>query len=37
MIKQVAKRILIEMHNRLDTLMKVGLGYLNPEPAWPIH
>ena len=26
--KQVAKRILIELHNRLDTLIKVGLGYL---------
>ncbi len=24
----VAKRILIELHNRLDTLIKVGLGYL---------
>ncbi len=26
--RQVAKRILIELHNRLDTLLKVGLGYL---------
>ena len=26
--KQVAKRILIEINNRLDTLLKVGLGYL---------
>lgn len=26
--KQVAKRILIELHNRLDTLIKVGLDYL---------
>jgi excinuclease ABC subunit A len=26
--KEVAKRILIELHNRLDTLIKVGLGYL---------
>ncbi|HMK25825.1 MAG TPA: excinuclease ABC subunit UvrA, partial [Chitinophagaceae bacterium] len=26
--RQVAKRILIELHNRLDTLIKVGLGYL---------
>jgi excinuclease ABC subunit A len=26
--KKVAKRILIELHNRLDTLIKVGLGYL---------
>ncbi|MBL0272037.1 MAG: excinuclease ABC subunit UvrA [Chitinophagaceae bacterium] len=26
--KVVAKRILIELHNRLDTLLKVGLGYL---------
>ncbi|MDZ4806651.1 MAG: excinuclease ABC subunit UvrA [Bacteroidota bacterium] len=26
--KVVAKRILIELHNRLDTLIKVGLGYL---------
>lgn len=26
--KDVAKRILIELHNRLDTLIKVGLGYL---------
>jgi len=26
--KQVAKRILLELHNRLDTLLKVGLGYL---------
>lgn len=26
--KQVAKRILIEIHHRLDTLLKVGLGYL---------
>ena len=26
--KQVAKRILIEIHNRLDTLLSVGLGYL---------
>jgi len=26
--KQVGKRILIELHNRLDTLIKVGLGYL---------
>ena len=26
--KEVAKRILIELHNRLDTLLKVGLGYL---------
>jgi excinuclease ABC subunit A len=26
--KQVAKRILIEIHNRLDTLLNVGLGYL---------
>lgn len=26
--RDVAKRILIEMHNRLDTLLKVGLGYL---------
>lgn len=24
----IAKRILIELHNRLDTLLKVGLGYL---------
>jgi excinuclease ABC subunit A len=27
--KEVGKRILIELHNRLDTLIKVGLGYLN--------
>lgn len=26
--KKVAKRILIEIHNRLDTLINVGLGYL---------
>lgn len=26
--KDVAKRILLELHNRLDTLIKVGLGYL---------
>ncbi|MEQ1676846.1 MAG: excinuclease ABC subunit UvrA [Chitinophagaceae bacterium] len=26
--KEVAKRILVELHNRLDTLLKVGLGYL---------
>ncbi|MEO7984043.1 MAG: excinuclease ABC subunit UvrA, partial [Bacteroidota bacterium] len=26
--KEIAKRILIELHNRLDTLLKVGLGYL---------
>ncbi|HEX7903355.1 MAG TPA: excinuclease ABC subunit UvrA [Chitinophagaceae bacterium] len=26
--KEVGKRILIELHNRLDTLIKVGLGYL---------
>jgi excinuclease ABC subunit A len=26
--KQVAKRILIEINNRLDTLLNVGLGYL---------
>lgn len=26
--KQVAKRILIEIHNRLHTLLSVGLGYL---------
>lgn len=26
--QQVAKRILIEINNRLDTLLKVGLGYL---------
>lgn len=26
--KTVAKRILIEIHHRLDTLLKVGLGYL---------
>jgi excinuclease ABC subunit A len=26
--KEVAKRILIELHGRLDTLIKVGLGYL---------
>ncbi len=26
--KEVAKRILLELHNRLDTLIKVGLGYL---------
>ncbi|WP_346237266.1 excinuclease ABC subunit UvrA [Niabella insulamsoli] len=26
--KEVAKRILIEINNRLDTLLKVGLGYL---------
>ncbi|MBC7875234.1 MAG: excinuclease ABC subunit UvrA, partial [Ferruginibacter sp.] len=26
--KEVGKRILIELHNRLGTLMKVGLGYL---------
>jgi excinuclease ABC subunit A len=26
--RQIAKRILIEIHNRLDTLLKVGLGYL---------
>ncbi|MEO6612262.1 MAG: excinuclease ABC subunit UvrA [Chitinophagaceae bacterium] len=26
--KVVGKRILIELHNRLDTLLKVGLGYL---------
>ena len=26
--KEVAKRILLELHNRLDTLLKVGLGYL---------
>jgi excinuclease ABC subunit A len=27
--KTVAKRILIEIHHRLDTLIKVGLGYLS--------
>lgn len=27
--KEVAKRILIELHGRLDTLIKVGLGYLS--------
>src|SRR3982750_2934404 len=26
--QQVAKRILIEIHHRLDTLLSVGLGYL---------
>lgn len=26
--KEVGKRIFIELHNRLDTLIKVGLGYL---------
>ena len=26
--KEIAKRILIELHHRLDTLIKVGLGYL---------
>jgi excinuclease ABC subunit A len=26
--RQVAKRILIEIHNRLETLLNVGLGYL---------
>jgi len=26
--KDIAKRILLELHNRLDTLLKVGLGYL---------
>ncbi len=26
--KQVAKRILLEIHHRLDTLLSVGLGYL---------
>ncbi len=26
--QEVGKRILIELHNRLDTLIKVGLGYL---------
>jgi excinuclease ABC subunit A len=26
--KEVGKRILLELHNRLDTLIKVGLGYL---------
>ncbi len=26
--KEIAKRILIELYNRLDTLIKVGLGYL---------
>ncbi|MBI5372503.1 MAG: excinuclease ABC subunit UvrA [Sphingobacteriales bacterium] len=26
--KEVAKRILLELHGRLDTLIKVGLGYL---------
>ena len=26
--KTIAKRILLELHNRLDTLIKVGLGYL---------
>ena len=26
--KQVAKRILIEINNRLNTLLNVGLGYL---------
>ena len=26
--KEVGKRILIELHGRLDTLLKVGLGYL---------
>ena len=26
--REVAKRILIELNNRLDTLLKVGLGYL---------
>ena len=26
--QQVAKRILIEIHNRLKTLLDVGLGYL---------
>ncbi len=26
--REVGKRILIELHNRLDTLIKVGLGYL---------
>ena len=27
--KEIAKRILIELHGRLDTLIKVGLGYLS--------
>lgn len=26
--RQIGKRILTELHNRLDTLLKVGLGYL---------
>ncbi|MFN8290797.1 MAG: excinuclease ABC subunit UvrA [Chitinophagaceae bacterium] len=26
--KEIGKRILVELHNRLDTLIKVGLGYL---------
>ena len=26
--KEIAKRVLIEINNRLDTLLKVGLGYL---------
>lgn len=26
--KEVGKRIFLELHNRLDTLLKVGLGYL---------
>ncbi|NOT49869.1 MAG: excinuclease ABC subunit UvrA [Chitinophagaceae bacterium] len=26
--KEIGKRILLELHNRLDTLIKVGLGYL---------
>ena len=26
--QEIGKRILIELHNRLDTLIKVGLGYL---------
>ena len=28
MMQQVAKRILIEIHHRIKTLMDVGLGYL---------
>lgn len=27
--QQVAKRILLEIHNRINTLLQVGLGYLN--------
>jgi hypothetical protein len=34
--KQVAKRILIEIHHRIYTLLSVGLGYLTLS-GWLIH